>query len=183
MHHCIAYTDDSMRKFFHRVQHAPWFKNTLFVILADHTSELAEASSINARGLFEIPILFYHPSDPNLHGVDSTHVVQQTDILPSILGYLNDPTPCLAFGGNIFAPREKTFAFNYFDPVWQLYQDGWLLQFDGERTVGFYDYVHDTYMKQNLVDTRPEQADMERLIKALIQQYMNLVSDNRLTAE
>ena len=85
--------------------------------------------------------------------------------------------------GTLRRTREKTFAFNYFDPVWQLYQDGWLLQFDGERTVGFYDYVHDTYMKQNLVDTRPEQADMERLIKALIQQYMNRVSDNRLTAE
>ena len=85
--------------------------------------------------------------------------------------------------GTLRRTREKTFAFNYFDPVWQLYQDGWLLQFDGERTVGFYDYVHDTYMKQNLVDTRPEQADMERLIKALIQQYMNRMNGNRLTVQ
>ena len=183
MHHCIAYTDDALRKFFGRVRHAEWYPNTLFVILADHTSELSEPTSMNPRGYYEIPILFYHPSDPALHGLDTARVAQQTDILPSVLGYLGMPDTCVAWGGNLFDKERQTFAFNYMAPVWQLYQDSLLLQFDGEKTVGLYNYRSDTYMERDLKGKHPAEAAMERKIKALVQQYMNRVLDNRLTAE
>ena len=39
-------------------------------------------------GDFSVPILFYHPGNPELKGMDS-FVVQQMDIMPSILHYLN----------------------------------------------------------------------------------------------
>ncbi|MBP5318604.1 MAG: sulfatase-like hydrolase/transferase [Paludibacteraceae bacterium] len=183
MHQSVAYTDMALRRFFERVRDTDWYPNTLFVITADHTNDLCQKSSINPRGFYEIPILFFHPGDTLLRGVDSTHIMQQTDIYPSVLAYLNDTTKCLSFGCNVFdTPAKETFAFNYYNPYWQLYQDSLLLQFDGQQCVGLYNYLSDTYLNDNLLDSHPRAEMMERRIKAMLQQYMNRILDNDLQA-
>ncbi|MBO4371278.1 MAG: LTA synthase family protein [Paludibacteraceae bacterium] len=183
MHRCIAYTDNAMRKFFDRARNTEWYHNTLFVITADHTNELCQPSSINPRGFYEIPIAFYHPNDPKLCGIDTIRIMQQTDIMPTVLGYLNDTIPYLSFGCDVFnTPATETFAFNFMSPSWQLYQDSLLLQFDGTQSTALYNYVSDTYLDHNLLDSHPRAEMMERRIKAMLQQYMNRILDNDLQA-
>ena len=38
IHRCIQYTDFALKRFFEKASTMPWYKNTLFVITADHTS-------------------------------------------------------------------------------------------------------------------------------------------------
>ena len=55
-----------------------------------------------------------------------------------------------------------------------------MLQFDGEKTTAVYRFKTDPLLKHNLVGTVPEQQTMETRLKAIIQQYMSRMNENRL---
>jgi hypothetical protein len=57
---------------------------------------------------------------------------------------------------------------------------GHVLQFDGRQTVGVYS-LDDRLMKHNVAGHLPQQPQMERELKAIIQQYMERMTENRLT--
>lgn len=178
---CIEYTDYALRKFFKTVSSMPWYKNTLFVITADHTSSNIRFPEYRTGwGLYAIPMIFFKP-DNSLAGMESA-IVQQTDIMPSVLGYLHYNKPYVAFGRDIFREDTMPVAFNYKDNTYQVFMDEYLLVFDGTRSIGLYNFQNDKLMQKNLVKEKPEQTGvMERKIKAVIQQYNNRMIEDRLT--
>ena len=111
-------------------------------------------------------------------------VAQQIDILPTLMSLLGYPKPYIAFGKDVLnTPAPQTWAVNYLNGIYQLVQGGWVLQFDGNKTTGFY-RLDDRLMKQNLMDTMPEQqAQMEQFLKAIIQQYMQRMTHDQLTIQ
>jgi phosphoglycerol transferase MdoB-like AlkP superfamily enzyme len=180
---CVQYTDHALKKYFDKISKQPWYPNTLFVITADHTSSnVLFEDSRTAKGLFSIPVIFFRP-DNSLQGVD-TAIVQQADIMPSILGYLGYQKDYIAFGRDIFHEQQVPCAWNYKDDVFQFYQGDYLLQFDGKRSVALYNFKTDLTLSNNLVKSK-EAADkkvsMEQHIKAIIQQYNNRMVANNLT--
>ena len=76
-------------------------------------------------------------------------------------------------------PAEDTWAINYLDGIYQFCKGDYVLQFDGQQTIGFY-ALKDYQMKKNLKGLMPEQRQMEKEAKAIIQQYMARMIDNRL---
>ncbi|MBQ1752506.1 MAG: sulfatase-like hydrolase/transferase [Paludibacteraceae bacterium] len=181
MYECVGYTDYALRRFFETASKKEWFKNTLFVITADHTTVLTREDFINGRGLYDIPILFYHPSDSTIVEV-SDRVFGQTDITPSILGYLNYDEPYFAFGKDIFDKLDTTnYVIDYYNPLFQIFQDSLLLQFDGERTTGVYNYAADLGLKHNIINQTAKQDDMEKRLKAEIQTYVECLKRDSLT--
>jgi phosphoglycerol transferase MdoB-like AlkP superfamily enzyme len=176
---CIQYTDESLRQYFHTVSKYPWFKNTLFVITADHTSSnIMFDDSRTARGLFSIPIFFYRP-DNSLVGQEPG-LVQQSDIMPTVLGYLGYPHDYIAFGRDVFHSTDEV-AWNYKDDVYQLYQGDYLMQFDGRRALSLYNYKTDRMLQENIVKQYPDVVQaMEKKMRAIIQQYNNRMVDNKL---
>lgn len=178
----MGYTDMALRAFFAKAKTMPWFKNTLFVITADHAATLAHYPKYQTSvGNFSIPILFYAPGDSTMTGRDTTTLVQQIDIMPSVLGYLHYDKPYFAFGKNIFKNPPLNFAVNY-DGVYQWFNGPYILQFDGQKTVGLYNYQKDNLLKNNLKDKLPAvQGPMELQVKAFVQQYTNRMLDDKLT--
>jgi len=80
------------------------------------------------------------------------------------------------------ADGSEPFAFNYKDDVYQLFQDDYLLQFDGKRTLGFYNYKKDRMVQNNLAQQRTDElVRMEKKIEAIVQQYNNRMVEDRLT--
>jgi hypothetical protein len=181
IHKCIEYTDYALRKFFEKASAMPWYENTLFVITADHTSsEIEFAEGRTAWGFFSIPVIFFKP-DHSLAGSEST-IVQQIDIMPTVLGYLHFDKPYVAFGRDVFNNHTTPFAFNYKDNAYQLFEGDHLLQFDGTRSVGLYNFKTDKLTRHNLLDSLPAvRQPMEQKIKAIIQQYNNRMIEDRLT--
>ena len=57
-----------------------------------------------------------------------------------------------------------------------------MLQFDGEQTKAVY-ALNDSLMQHNLVGKMPQQVQMERELKAIIQQYMSRMTQDRLYAK
>ena len=173
-----GYTDNALRKFFATASQKPWFNRTLFVITADHASLSTHPTYQTAWGNMAIPILFYHPSDSLQQFND--RIVQQTDILPSVLSYLGYDKPYLAFGKNVFDPQVDNYAVNYHNGF-QLFQDQYLLQLNNGKASSLFDFKADPLLKQNLLRAKPEQVrPMEAKLKAYIQQYHNRLIQNQL---
>lgn len=176
---CIEYTDYSLRQFFNRIRKQPWFRETLFVITADHcSSNVLFPESRTVWGSVAVPIIFYHPGD-SLAGFRE-EIVQQTDIMPSVLGYLKYNRPYLAFGRDVFSTRETPFSISYRDG-YNYFEGSWLLMFDGHATTGLYRFDEDIMLVKDVKDKHTEQAEhMTTKAKAIIQQYNNRMIDNRL---
>ncbi len=88
IHEAIGYTDFALKNFFEQIKDLPWYKNTLFVITADHVSLNSRKEYRNVSGKFRVPLIFFHPGRelafPNLNRVS-----QHVDIAPTILDLLN----------------------------------------------------------------------------------------------
>ncbi|MFT3702334.1 MAG: LTA synthase family protein [Agriterribacter sp.] len=177
---CIGYTDMALRKFFETASHSDWFKHTLFVISADHSTEAYQPQYQNAWGDIAIPILLYHPGDTTLRGTDSSGVIQQIDIMPSILSYLHYDKPFFSFGENVFNKDRNNFSV-YYNSGYRWVQNEYLLFFDGVHSKALFNYKEDKLLQKNLLDSKPEiAATMEKNLKAFIQQYNNRLIRNQL---
>jgi phosphoglycerol transferase MdoB-like AlkP superfamily enzyme len=178
-HRLIRYTDYSLRRFFNTVSKQPWFNNTLFVIMSDHPGEATRAEYKTTAGTFAIPVIFYRP-DGSLRKEDC-QTAQQLDITPTVLSYLNYDQPYLSFGFDLNRD-EKHFAVNYLNGIYQIFRDNYILTFDGEKTTGMYDLRQDILMTDDLREHLPEAAqDLERTLKAFLQQYTTRMVENKLT--
>ncbi len=180
-HRTIRYMDYALKEFFRKAQGMEWYKNTLFIITADHTSMPHTEPFFGQVGKFDIPILLYDPSNPQLQGLDTVTIAQQIDIGPTVLAYLGYSKPYISFGQDLLSiPPEKSFAINHFNGVYQLFHAGQLLLFSGESYEGLYDFTRDRNLTVNLLDSIPA-PESEKLIKAFLQQYSTRVRDNRLS--
>ncbi len=177
---CIAYTDMALRAFFTTAKQQDWYKNTLFVITADHTSEGTESKYRNAFWQFRIPLAFYAPGDTNL-ALQSTHkAVQQTDIFPSIVDYLGYNDSLLAFGSSIFDTTAVPLATNRYGRYLQFWDQDYLWQWQGDTAVAKYNYHNDPLLK-NPLPLKQQNAVFQSTCKAFIQQYNNRMIYNKLT--
>ncbi len=182
IHQCIAYTDYSLKRFFETVSKMDWYPNTLFVITADHCNQAYYPEYQTSVGAFAVPVVLYRP-DNSLTGCKD-ELAQQIDIMPSVLGYLNYGKPYIAFGRNLFDSKEKPFVVNYTNNCYQLYVDDYLLIFDGSKTLGLYNFKEDVMLTKNLQGQMPErEMEMQRRLKAIIQQYNTRMIDDSLVVK
>ena len=64
-----------------------------------------------------------------------------------------------------------------------MYKDSLLLQFNGEKVISVYDFKNDRTLSYNKLNKFAAQNDMERTLKAFIQQYMMRMRDNKICIE
>ena len=185
---CIAYTDYALKLFFEEASKQPWFKNTLFVITADHVSQQIDPFYCTTLGNYCVPIILYAPGDPSLHGYNEERVVEQIDIMPTVLGYLHYDKPYIAFGQDMLkTPSNGGFALHWL-PESSSYEYVWgdyVLEFDGKEVTAAYQYRNDSTLSKNVLPTMPTATRnrMERHMKSVIQQYMQRMTTDRLVVK
>lgn len=176
----IRYSDHALELFFEKASRQPWFNNTLFVLTADHTNLSEHPDYQSDYGKFRVPIIFYCPSDSLCGRRDA--IAQQSDIYPSILGYLGYDRPVISFGQDLFnTPDTATWAATLQNGLYSYYSGNYVVQFDGENENGLFCYRQDPALKNNLKGTRPEiEQEMIKKLKALIQQYLEHMTTKEL---
>ena len=179
----IRYSDNALKLFFEKASKQPWFNNTLFVLTADHTNLSEHPDYQSDYGNFRVPVLFYCPSD-SLTGTRKA-IAQQSDIFPSILGYLGYDKPIISFGQNLFnTPDSLTWAATFQNGLYSYYAGDYLLQFDGENETGLFTYKSDPTLKNNLKGSQPQtEQEMTKKLKALIQQYLEYMTTKSLVVD
>lgn len=112
IHESIGYTDYALKQFFETASRQPWYKDTLFVITADHTQKTSDPNYRNFLGRYRVPLLFFKDGE-TWSGVDSARVAQQADITPTILDLMGfEPNLAPYVGESAVGSHQRGFVVN-----------------------------------------------------------------------
>ena len=180
----IAYLDFSLSRFFETLKNKPWFKNTLFIITADHTAPDIENEPSSSMEDYRIPIAFYKPGDTSFKGTN-TSIANQIDIMPSILRLLNYPNAYYAIGKSLFDSSDSKFAITYNGGIYQYIDSAYCYQFNGENAVAFYAWKSDSLLTNNLYHRQKSGILLkcDSSLKKMIQFFNNSMINNRMNEE
>ena len=109
----VKYTDWAIGDFIERARSKPWFANTVFVILADHTASGRGKTDLPVEQ-FRIPMIVYSPGNIAPTRIDT--LASQIDVGPTVLALLNFSYRSYFFGQDIIAEgpmHQRAFLANY----------------------------------------------------------------------
>ena len=174
----VNYTDESLRIFFKEAQKQSWYKNTIFVFLADHTPAPVDAKYATSKEVFHIPILFFDPSK-QLKPHNSDAFFQQIDLYPTLLDLLDIQTPFYAFGNSYF--KHKNEAMSYSEGTYYYYFDNYQLLFQNNQSRILTEVKNnEAYPADSLQFHLDKVRQKEKEIRAKIQTYNTDLVKNKL---
>ena len=94
----VKYTDWAIGNFIERARSRPWFADTVFVIVADHTHKGRGRQELPPEN-YHIPMIIYAPAHVKPGRVDT--LASQIDVAPTVLGLLNFSYRSKFFGHDI----------------------------------------------------------------------------------
>lgn len=103
----VKYTDYSLKRFFEMASKQSWFKNTIFVVVADHCASSAGKTEL-PLDKYRIPGFIY---DPNGKPQKYNQLMSQIDVMPTLFGLLNFSYESKFFGQDVLKPDYKPRAF------------------------------------------------------------------------
>lgn len=178
IHRTIRYSDWALSEFFRKASHQPWYRNTIFILLADHTSGAVTEKYNSVPYNKQIPILIYTPS--GIFRGTNDRIVSQADIMPTLLHLLGSDAPYFAFGSDMFSAESHAPVVFYADNAFDMVTDSLLYVLSDDGPVGVYDYKNDYRQQHNLLD-ETRHAEAFRRMEAYVQQYYKALSDRKYT--
>jgi phosphoglycerol transferase MdoB-like AlkP superfamily enzyme len=175
IHESIGYADHALKKFFEISSSKPWFKDTLFIITADHTSRLETAKFQNLLGYFRVPLILYKEGH-DWSGVNTRKVTQHADIPKSILDFVGlGDKEMPATSVSLFS-SDPGMAMNYADGSnYFLVSEEHVTVLTREAVTSGFRYNWETG------ETQREAAAQEFLLKAYLQYFINGLIKNNLS--
>ena len=105
----VEYADWSIGQFLKTAQREPWYKNTIFVIYADHGKMVGKAEGELPVSYNHIPLLMFGPDvKPQLYD----GLAQQVDIVPTVLGLLGLSYDYDGFGVDLLKTRRQMVFYS-----------------------------------------------------------------------
>ena len=110
----VKYTDYAIGQFMREASGRPWFKNTVFVIMADHCASSAGKTSLPLNG-YHIPAFIYAPGFIEARRIGK--VCSQIDVMPTLFSLLGFSYDSKFYGQDVLADdfRERAFMATYQD--------------------------------------------------------------------
>lgn len=172
IHESIGYSDYALGTFFRKAKKQEWYKNTLFIITADHTSPERKVKKYrNKAGRYSIPILYFM-GDSSINSNNST-VTQQIDIMPTILDLLNYNKDYFSFGKSVIS--KKNWAISYLNNEYMFITDSSFIYNKKENYNSFLDPNKEEKIKNNNQEIK--------LLKAIKQEYNNSLILNTMNTD
>jgi phosphoglycerol transferase MdoB-like AlkP superfamily enzyme len=159
----VKYTDYAIGDFIKKAKDKPWFKNTVFVIVADHCSTSAGKTEI-PLDKYHIPLIIYAPEILKPQVVDK--VSSQIDIMPTLFSVLNWSYKSKFYGSDILSPSFKERALIGTYQKLGLYKENKLVVLSPTKKIKSYEVV-----EQDLYDTKYKEIQIDRNLEAEIVSY------------
>jgi len=178
----ISYGDIALAQFFEEAKKQPWYDNTIFVVLADHTPSSTTQEYNTRTFLYRIPILFFDPKG-RIKPERSDKIFQQMDILPTILDLLNIETDYYSFGNSFYqnTPRE---AISYLSGSFFYFRDKYMTTIIDGKARNLYDFTIQNLSPEDVSSEHLEDVKRnENRVKAMIQTYNRDLNMNKTTVE
>ena len=129
----VKYTDWAIGRFIEDASHRPWFSETLFVFVADHTSHGRGRTDLPPEN-YHIPLIVYAPGIVASRRVD--WVASQIDVAPTVLALLRISYISRFFGQDILTEgrkHQRAFMANYLTVGYM--EDGLVVELSPKRRV------------------------------------------------
>lgn len=111
------YTDSCINAYLNNAKKENWYKNTLFIFVADHGHPLPKQDhEIYSPQRYHIPLLFYgEVIKEEFIGKKFSNVGSQIDIAATLLAQLQIPSTEFVWSKNLLNPYTKPFAYFSWD--------------------------------------------------------------------
>ena len=109
----VKYTDWAIGDFLEQARSKPWFEDTIFVFVADHTADSAGKSALPINN-YHIPLFIYSPA--HIKAAQVNKISSQIDLGPTLLAMLDMDYESNFFGKDILAMKpedERALVGNY----------------------------------------------------------------------
>lgn len=173
----IGYADYSLRQFFESAKKTKWYQNTLFVLVADHSSISVDPFYMGWGGQISIPILFFNP-DNSLKSVHK-ETFSQIDILPSALELLGYNKPFFSLGKPFSNPQGHIACSNYYNVNFLQYSDSMVFIYQDQNLSYVHNYFRDSLCRNNILNEYPGvDSSKHNEYKAFFQIYNHMLISN-----
>lgn len=99
----VSYTDHAIGELLAAASTKPWYRDTIFAIVADHCASSAGRAELPLQN-YHIPLIIYTPGGQVKPGVVGS-VASQIDYAPTLLGLLRWTYPSRFFGRDVLVAR------------------------------------------------------------------------------
>ena len=135
----VKYSDYAIGKFLRDAESKPWFRNTVFVIVADHCASVAGKTALPVEN-YHIPLIIYAPGGQIAPG-HVPDLMSQVDYAPTLLGLLHWSYASRFFGWDVRqASGDRRALFGNYQKL-GLYEPGILSVLMPKRQEAL--YTHD----------------------------------------
>ena len=139
----VKYTDYAIGQLIRDASAKPWFKNTIFVIVADHCASSAGKTELPVQN-YHIPLIIYAPGGQIAPGRVTT-LTSQVDFAPTLLGLLNWSYATRFYGWDVTRAQGPGRALIGTYQRLGLYRDGQLNVLSPVRHAGQFVYDPATF--------------------------------------
>lgn len=182
IHEPIGYTDYALKQFIKTAEKMPWFDNTIFVFVADHTNQVGYPEYEKSMNRFAVPILFYSPNPKYQLQGEITEPAQQMDIYPTLADLMGYNKKIRSWGRSLVTDKKEDYMIINSDSINEQFMIGnYIYLFTGKEVTGIYT-IEDKGLEKNLLNKikNPEIEKGILLSKAWYQDYMNRVINRKL---
>lgn len=168
----VEYADYSIGHFLKMAKSEPWFKNTIFVFVADHGANIAQSYDM-PLSFNHIPLIIYSPGlIKNPHFVGA--LGGQIDIGPTVLGLLNIPYLNNGMGIDILKETRPYIYFSADDKIGCIGKDYFWVDRLSTKSSSLY-YYRTLDQTDYSSREKKEAANMKAYAFSMLQvaQYMN----------
>jgi len=130
----LKYADDMLGEFMQRSSKEPWFDNTIFIFMADHTigfgddSEMFRGTDIKIKNRvleeMRIPLLVYAPKI--LKGQENTNIGSQVNIIATLMDILNWKGSFSTIANSMFEEKNQFAVFSSGQTIGMIDQSGYI---------------------------------------------------------
>jgi phosphoglycerol transferase MdoB-like AlkP superfamily enzyme len=173
----LKYSDHALEIFFNLAKTRPYFKDTIFIFVSDHSRT---RDKVNLFDQHHIPMLIYSPGyvQPGINPVVSS----QLDLLPTILGLLRLKTPHASWGRDLFeVPENSGFAASVAGNEVRWHDGKYLLNDSLAGTPMLFDILRDNSCKENIWSREVKEGEiLETRTRSFISLSQQLMYENRV---
>jgi len=165
------YTDSCINAYLEQAKRQPWYRNTLFVFVADHGHPEPKGHyDIFMPERYHVPLLFYGDViREEYRGKKFSNTGSQADIAATVLGQLRIPAKEFAWSKNLLNPYTKPFAFFSWDNGMGFIDSKQCVTFDNVgRMVLYNSHAADKTGTDRILD------DAKAYLQAIYQEFIEL---------
>ena len=112
--HVVSYSDWAIGQFMHKAAKQPWYKNTIFIFLADHGMPIDPVYDIPLSS-HHIPLIIYIPQSDNHDRINGFG--GQIDVFPTVMGLLRQNYTNTSLGIDLLKEQRNCVFFSADDKL------------------------------------------------------------------